>query len=104
MNDVNTSIYDKRDDFGFPIVNFPWLNGDVPSLPSYGVNISPLATFAKCCASVMDSHSKNLQTTSKLLTQGYRYHKFRKSFGKFFRSYSELLLKGEVIHAIESVP
>ena len=36
---------------------------------------------------------KNLQITSKLLTQGYRYHKLRKTFGKFFRSYSELLSK-----------
>ena len=34
--------------------------------------------------------SKLLQ---KLLTQGYRYHKLRKTFGKFFRSYSELLSK-----------
>ena len=29
-SDVHTSVYDKRDDFGFPIVNFPWLSGDVP--------------------------------------------------------------------------
>ena len=42
---------------------------------------------------VLDFHSKNLQITSKLLTQGYRYHKLRKTFGKFFRSYSELLSK-----------
>ena len=43
------------------------------------------------------THSKNLQITSKLLTQGYRYHKLRKSFGKFFRSYSDLLSKfGEI--------
>ena len=24
-SDVHTSVYDKRDDFGFPIVNFPWV-------------------------------------------------------------------------------
>ena len=36
---------------------------------------------------------KNLQITSKLLTQGYRYRKLRKTFGKFFRSYSEFLSK-----------
>ena len=41
--------------------------------------------------------SKNLQLTSKLLTQGYRYHKLRNTFGKFFRSYSDLLSKfGEI--------
>ena len=27
---VSTKIYDKRDDFDFEIVNFPFLNGDVP--------------------------------------------------------------------------
>ena len=92
-NDIHTSVYDKRNDFGFPIVNFPWLSGDVPRLPSYGIYISQLVRFARCRTSVFDFHSKNLQITSKLLTQGYRYHKLRKTFGKFFRSYSELLSK-----------
>ena len=74
-SDVHTSVYDKRDDFGFPIVNFPWLSGDIPRLPSYGVNISQLVRFARCCTIVSDSRSKNLQITSTLLTQGYRYHR-----------------------------
>ena len=90
---IHTSVYDKRDDFRFPIVNFPWLSGDVPRLQSYGIYISQLVRFARYCTSVLDFHSKNLQITSKLLTQGYRYHKLRKTFGKFFRSYSELLSK-----------
>ena len=90
---IHTSVYDKRNDFGFPIVNFPWLSGDVPRLPSYGIYISQLVLFARCCTSVFDYHSKTLQITSKLLTQSYRYHKLRKAFGKFFRSYSELSSK-----------
>ena len=92
-SDIHTSVYDKHDDFGFPIVNFPWLSVDVPRLPLYGIYILQLVRFARCCTSVLDFHSKNLQITSKLLTQGYRYHKLRKTFGKFFRSYSELLSK-----------
>ena len=96
-SDINTSVYDKRDDFGFPIVkSHGWVHGDVPRLPSYGIYISQLVRFARCCTSVLDFHSKNLQITSKLFTQGYRYHKFRKTFGKFSRSYSELLSKGTV--------
>ena len=90
-SDIHTSVYDKRDEF--PIVNFPWLSGDVPRLPSYGIYISQLVRFARCCTSVLDFLSKNLQITSKLLTQGYRYHKLRKTFGNLFRSYSELLSK-----------
>ena len=51
-------------DFGFPIVNFPWLNGDVPRLPSNGIYISQLVRFARCCTNAFDFHSKNLQITS----------------------------------------
>ena len=94
---VHKCVFDKRDDFIFPIVNFHWLSDDVPILPSYGVYISQLVRFARCCTSVSDFNSKNLQFTSKLLTQGYWYHKLRKIFGKFFRSYSDLLSKfGEI--------
>ena len=65
----------KRDDFGFPIVNFPRLSDDVPRLPSYGVYISQSVRFATCCTSVSDFPSQYLQITSKLSTQGYRYRK-----------------------------
>ena len=34
---VSSKIYDKRDDFDFDIVNFPFLDGDVPRSTSYGV-------------------------------------------------------------------
>ena len=37
---VSTIIYDKRDDFVFLVVNFPFLDGDVPHSTSYGVYIS----------------------------------------------------------------
>ena len=56
-SDVHTSVYEKCDDFGYPIVNFPWLNGNFPRLTSYGVYISQLVRFACCCTSVSDFHS-----------------------------------------------
>ena len=66
-SDVHISVYDKPDDFGFPIVNFAWFSGDVPRLPSYVVYISQLVRFARCCTSVSDypfQKSSNLfQTT-----------------------------------------
>ena len=34
---VSSKIYDKHDDFDFDIVNFPFLDGDVPRRASYGV-------------------------------------------------------------------
>ena len=96
-SDVHTSVYDNRYDFEFPIANCPWFSGDVPRLQSYGVYISQLLLFARSCTCVSDFHSKNLQITSKLLKQGYRYHKLRKTLGRFFRSCSDLLSKfGEI--------
>ena len=32
---VSTKIYEKHDDFDFGIVNFPFLDGDVPRSTSY---------------------------------------------------------------------
>ena len=44
---VSSKIYDKRDDFDFDIVNFPFLEGDVPRRASYGVYISQFIRFAR---------------------------------------------------------
>ena len=44
---VSTKIYDNCDDFDFEIVNFLFLDGDVPRSTSYGVYISQLIRFAR---------------------------------------------------------
>ena len=72
---VSSKIYDKRDDFNFEIVNVPFLDGDVPRSPSYGIYISQLICFARVCSSVDDFNNRNLISTSKLSKQGYRYYK-----------------------------
>ena len=77
---VSSKIYDKRDDFHFAIVNFPFLDGDVPRRPSYGVYISQVIRFARVCSHVEDFNVRNTCLTAKLLKQGYRYHKLRKAF------------------------
>ena len=56
---VSSKIYDKRDDFNFEIVNFPFLDGDVPRSPSYGVYISQLIRFTRVCSYVDDFNSRN---------------------------------------------
>ena len=90
---VSSKIYDKRDDFNFEIVNFPFLDGDVPRSPSYGVYISQLIRFARVCSNVDDFNNRNLFLTAKLFKQGYRYHKIRNAFSKFYHRHSELIVK-----------
>ena len=68
---VKTKIYDKRDDFDFHIVNFPFLDGDVPRSTSYGVYISQHIRFARVSSHVDDSNTRNKVFTAKFLRQGY---------------------------------
>ena len=84
---VSTKIYDKRDDFYSEIVSFPFLDGDVPRSTSYGVYISQLIRFARASSIVADFNTRNKLLTQKRFKQGYRYHKLRKTFSKFYRRY-----------------
>ena len=93
---VKTKIYDKRDDFDFDIVNFPFLDGDVPLSASYGVYISQLIRFARVSSHVDDFNTRNKVLTAKLLRQGYRYHKLRKAFSKLYRRHFDILSKYNV--------
>ena len=90
---VSSKIYDKRDGFNFEIVNFPFLDGDVPRSPSYGVNISQLILFARVCSNVDNFNNRSLFLSAKLLKQGNRYHKIRKAFSKFYHRHLELIVK-----------
>ena len=55
---VKTKIYDKRGDFDFDIVNFPFLDGDIPRSASYGVYISQLSRFARVSSHVDDFNTR----------------------------------------------
>ena len=90
---ISTKIYDKRDDFNFDIVNYPHLDGDVPRSTSYGVYISQLIRFATACSCVEDFNVCNRTITEKLLQQGYRYDKLRKTFSKFYNRILPLISK-----------
>ena len=68
---VSIKIYDKGDNFNFEIVNFPFLDGDVPRPTSNGVYISQLLRFARVCSDVDDFINRNTFLTSNLLKQGY---------------------------------
>ena len=93
---VSSRIYDKRDDFDFDIVNFPFLDGDVPRSTSNGVYISQFIRFARVLSHIVDFNARNESLTAKLLQQGYRYHKLRKTFSKFYHRHYELVSKFSV--------
>ena len=86
---LTTSLYDKRDDFDFQIVNFPFLCSNIPESPAYGVYISQLIRYARACSYYNDFLARGKILTNKLLKQGYTKSKLLRAFGKFYgRHYS----------------
>jgi hypothetical protein len=64
-----TKLYEKRDDFNFPIVNFPFTCSNIRAAPAYGVYISQLIPYSRACGSYQNFLDIGLLFTRKLLNQ-----------------------------------
>ena len=86
-----SKLYDKRDDFNFPIVNFPFMCSNIPAAPAYGVYISQLIRYSRSCVSYTDFLDRGLMLTGKLLSQGFLAVKLKSSLRKFYGRHHELV-------------
>ena len=68
---LSTRPYNKRDDFDFHIVNFPFLSSNIPSGPPYGVYISELIRYAWYCSHYDDFRYRHKCMVDWLLSEGY---------------------------------
>ena len=88
---LKTKLYDKRDDFSFPIVNFPFLCSNIPAAPAYGVYISQLIRYSRACISYQDFLDRGSLLTRKLLNQGFLMVKLKSSLRKFYGRHHDLV-------------
>ena len=88
---LKTRIYDKRDDFNFPIVNFPFLSSNIPSAPAYGVYVSQLIRYARASSQYEDFTNRSVLLTKKLLLQGYEEERLKSTLRKFCGRHHELV-------------
>jgi len=86
-----TKLYDKRDDFTFSIVNFPFLCSNIPSSPAYGVYMSQLIRYARASNKYDDFLLRGRLLTKKLLTQGYVKPKLITVIKKFYGRHCDLV-------------
>jgi len=68
---LRAKLYDKRDDFNFPIVNFPFICSNFPAAPVYGLYISQLIQYSRVCGSYQDLLDRGLLLTRKLLNHRF---------------------------------
>lgn len=84
-----TKLYDKRDDFDFPVVNFPFMSSNIPSSPAYGVYISQLLRYVRACTNYCHFRERHVLLTIKLFNQGFTVTGLIRSFKKFYGRHSE---------------
>ena len=92
-NNLSTRLFDKRDEFNFPIVNFPFLDGNIPLSPAYGIVVSQLVRWARASTLYKDFADRCSQLTSKLLKQGYVLPRLITTFRKFYGRHHDLIGK-----------
>ena len=90
---ISTSIFDKRDAFDFPIVNFPTLTGNIPLSSSYGVFVGELVRYARACTYYEDFLKRMQALVSKLTRQAFVWRKLRTSYFRFIDSHVLLVQK-----------
>ena len=71
-NNITTKLYDKRDAFGFHIVNFPFMSSNVSSAAACGVCSSQLIPYVHCCSGYSDSLSRHRALVTRHMSQGYK--------------------------------
>ena len=81
-NNITTKLYDKRDAFGFHIVNFPFMSSNIPSASAYGVYVSQLIRYVSCCSSYSDFLSRHRALVTRLLSQDYKINRLSNTFKK----------------------
>ena len=87
---LRTQLYDKRDDFDFSIVNFPYLCSNIPVSPAYGVYISQLIRYARACSAYGQFVNRSRLLTNKLILQEFGISRLKTAFRKFFARYNKL--------------
>jgi hypothetical protein len=88
---LRTKLYDKRDNFNFPIVYFPFIFSNIPAAPAYGVYISQLIRYSRACGSYQNFLDRGLLLTMKLLNQGCLLVKLKLSLRKFYGPHHDLV-------------
>ena len=90
-NNITTKLYDKRDAFGFHIVNFPFMSSSISSAPAYGVYASQLIRYARCCSNYSDFLLRHRALVTRLLSQGYKVNHLSNTFKKFYGRHTDLV-------------
>ena len=90
---LDISIFDKRENFSFAIVNFPYMDSCIPKKSALGVYYSQLLRYARICSKFTSFNLKGRALIDKLKSQGYRKNDLKRLSSKFFQNQNDILEK-----------
>ena len=88
---LRMKLYNKREDFNFPIVNFQFICSNIPEASGYGEYISQLVRYSRACGTYEDFLDRRLLLTRKLLNQGFLLVKLKLSLRQFYGRHHDLV-------------
>ena len=88
---VSARVCGERDDFNFEVVDFQFLDGDVPRFASCGVCVSRLVRFAGASGCVAGLGARSGLLTQGLLGPGCLFSGLRRAFSEFYGRYYGLV-------------
>ena len=83
-------LYDKRNDYDFDVINYPYLDGNIPKNQSYGIFISQLVRFARVNSSYNGFVMNCKDLVNKLVNQYFDPAALRKRFEVFVEKYFDI--------------
>ena len=90
---VVTSLYNKTDEFNFPVVNFTFPESNIPIQLGYNVFYGQVLRYSTIISDRREFIVKSSQLFFKLRRRGYRHHILSKSFKKIFNKNTSILYK-----------
>ena len=77
-------------------MNFPDLSGNIAEKYSYGVFVSQLIRYARCCEELEDFQTRSKALVKKMIQQNFKLYQLKRAFEKFVTTHYELLCKYNV--------
>ena len=85
--------YDKRNDFNFNVISFPFMSGNLPLTQMHGLFISQLVRYCHTNSTFNSFLKCSNKLYKKLVSQGFQPERLQKKFKLFCQQYLKLWSK-----------
>ena len=90
---IQTKVYNKVDDFDFPVVTFTFASGNMPLPIGYNIFFGQILRYSRICSHKEEFMNKTASLYNTLVNHGYDERKLVGFFRKIFNKDQFILFK-----------